>query len=70
MKSFMKTAEEFDSYFDEGGSVLPFADLEKASRSNKVKQATVDIPLGIPEPLCPEAQDTKRVSSLQCTPTT
>ncbi len=52
----MKTAEEFDTYFDEGGSVVPFADLEQASRPNKVKQVNVDFPLWMIEALDKKAR--------------
>lgn len=52
----MKTIEEFDTYFDEGGSVLPFADLEKATRPNKVKQVNVDFPLWMIEALDKKAR--------------
>ncbi|MFI3270546.1 MAG: hypothetical protein R3Y11_00350 [Pseudomonadota bacterium] len=67
---YKMTAEEFDSYFDDGGSVLPFAALEKASRPNKVKQVNVGRSLGIPKSVRPEDLNTKRVSNLQWTPTT
>ncbi len=63
MKFFLKTAEEFDSYFDDGGSVLPFANLEKASRPNKVKQDNEDCPLEGVEYLSTEAREKKQTVS-------
>lgn len=38
-------ATEFDEYFDNGGSVLPFADMSGAERPNlKTKRINVDFP--------------------------
>jgi hypothetical protein len=50
-------ATEFDTYFDEGGSVLPFADISKAERPNqKTKRVNVDFPVWMVEALDKEAQ--------------
>ena len=52
----MKT-KEFDKYFDEGGSVMPFADINKAERPNqKSRRGNVDFPLWMVEALDKEAQ--------------
>lgn len=52
----MKT-KEFDEYFDDGGSVMPFADLSKAERPNlKSKRVNVDFPLWMVEALDKEAE--------------
>ena len=38
-------ANDFDKYFDDGGSVMPFADMSKAERPNvKTKRVNVDFP--------------------------
>jgi len=49
-------ASEFDKKFDEGESVMPYADISKASRPNKVKRVNVDFPLWMVEDLDKEAQ--------------
>lgn len=52
----MKT-KEFDDYFDEGGSVMPFADMSKAERPNmKSKRVNVDFPVWMVEALDKEAE--------------
>lgn len=52
----MKT-KEFDEYFDNGGSVIPFADLSKAERPNQTtKRVNVDFPVWMVESLDREAQ--------------
>ena len=48
---------EFDEYFDNGGSVLPYADLKNAERPNlKTKRVNVDFPAWMVESLDREAQ--------------
>ena len=38
-------ANDFDEYFDDGGSVMPSADMSKAERPNvKTKRVNVDFP--------------------------
>ena len=37
-------ATEFDELFDNGESVIPYADLSNASRPNKVKRVNIDFP--------------------------
>ena len=38
-------ANDFDEYFDDGGSVMPFADMSQAERPNlKTKRVNVDFP--------------------------
>lgn len=52
----MKT-KEFEDYFDEGGSVMPFADMNKAERPNiKSKRVNVDFPVWMVEALDKEAE--------------
>lgn len=52
----MKT-NDFDDYFDAGGSVMPFADMSKAERPNlKTKRVNVDFPAWMVEALDKEAE--------------
>lgn len=49
-------AKEFDDHFDNGGSVMPFADMEKAERPNMVlKRVNVDFPRWMVDALDREA---------------
>jgi len=47
--------EDFDARFDDGESVLPYADMSKASRPNRVKRVNVDFPAWMVEELDREA---------------
>ncbi len=38
-------AKDFDELFDEGASIIPYADMSSATRPNKVKRVNVDFPL-------------------------
>ena len=50
-------ANDFDEYFDDGGSVMPFADMSKAERPNvKTKRVNVDFPAWLGEALDKEAE--------------
>ncbi len=49
-------AKEFDEHFDNGGDIEQFADLEKATRPNKIKRVNVDFPLWMVEALDREAK--------------
>ena len=44
MKAQNINAEEFDTRFDEGESVLLYADMSRATRPNRVKRVNVDFP--------------------------
>lgn len=49
-------ANDFDEYFDDGGSVMPFADMSKAERPNvKTKRVNVDFPAWMVEAMDQEA---------------
>ena len=49
-------ANDFDEYFDDGGSVMPFADMSKAERPNvKTKRVNVDFPAWMVDALDKEA---------------
>ena len=48
-------ANDFEKKFDNGESVVPYADMSKASRPNKVKRVNVDFPLWMLEDLDKEA---------------
>ncbi len=48
-------AKTFDEQFDDGASVMPYADLEKAHRPNKTKRVNVDFPLWMLKALDDEA---------------
>ena len=49
-------ANDFDEYFDDGGSVMPFDDMSKAERPNvKTKRVNVDFPAWMVEALDKEA---------------
>ena len=49
-------ATEFDEHFDNGGSVLPFADMSGAERPNlKSKRVNVDLPAWMVDALDKEA---------------
>ena len=49
-------ANDFDEYFDDGGSVMPYADMSKAERPNvKTKRVNVDFPAWMVEALDKEA---------------
>ncbi len=49
-------AKTFDTQFDEGVSVMPYADLSKAERPNKTKRVNVDFPLWMLNALDSEAE--------------
>ncbi|MDO4768585.1 MAG: hypothetical protein Q4B25_10595 [Pseudomonadota bacterium] len=49
-------AKEFDEYFDNGGDIGTFVDMDKASRPNRVKRVNVDFPLWMIEALDREAR--------------
>lgn len=49
-------AKIFDEHFDNGGSVLPHADLTKAERPNRIKRVNVDFPSWMVEALDKEAK--------------
>lgn len=51
----MKT-KEFEEHFDNGGSVLPFADMSKACRPNHPQRVNIDFPLWMVEALDTEAR--------------
>ena len=38
-------AKDFDELFDKGESVMPYADMSKATRPNATKRVNVDFPL-------------------------
>ncbi len=49
-------ATEFDKHFDNGGSVLPFADMSRAERPNlKSRRVNVDFPAWMVDALDKEA---------------
>ena len=49
-------ATEFDEYFDNGGSALPFADMSRAERPNlKSRRINVDFPAWMVDALDKEA---------------
>lgn len=49
-------ANDFDEYFDDGGSVMPFADMSKAERPNlKASRINAGFPTGMAEALDKEA---------------
>ena len=48
-------ANDFENKFDEGASVIPYADMSKASRPNKAKRVNVDFPSWMLEDLDKEA---------------
>ncbi len=50
------TAEEFDELFDNGESILEYADLSTARRPNKNKRVNVDFPFWLVEALDKEAE--------------
>ena len=48
--------KEFEEHFDNGGSVMPFADMSKAERPNlKTKRVNVDFPAWMVDALDREA---------------
>ena len=47
--------KDFDARFDDGESVLPYADMSRASRPNRVKRVNVDFPAWMVEELDKEA---------------
>lgn len=47
---------EFEEYFDNGGSVMPYADMTQAQRPNKTKRVNVDFPLWMVAALDAEAR--------------
>lgn len=50
-------ANDFDKYFDDGGSVMPFADMSKTERPNvKTKRVNVDFPAWMVKALDKEAE--------------
>lgn len=49
-------AKTFDTQFDDGASVMPVADMAKASRPNKLKRVNVDFPEWMVEALDTEAR--------------
>ncbi len=55
MKEKNITAEEFDRLFDEGESIIPYADMSTACRPNKFKRVNVDFPAWLVKALDKEA---------------
>lgn len=56
MNAEQPTAAEFDRRFDEGESVIPYADLSKAERPNrKMQKVNVDFPAWMVRSLDKEA---------------
>lgn len=49
-------ASDFDKAFDEGASVMPFANMDKAQRPNRSKRVNVDFPQWMVDSLDREAQ--------------
>lgn len=49
-------ATSFDEHFDNGGSVMPHADLSKAERPNRIRRVNVDFPAWMVEALDQEAR--------------
>lgn len=49
-------ATNFEEDFDNGGSVMPHADLSKAERPNRIKRVNVDFPTWMVEALDKEAK--------------
>ena len=49
-------ASDFDKAFDEGASVMPFANMDKAQRPNRSKRVNVDLPQWMVDSLDREAQ--------------
>ena len=49
-------AKEFDEHFDNGGDIEQFAELDKASRPNRVKRVNVDFSLWMVQALDREAR--------------
>ena len=49
-------ASDFDKAFDEGASVIPFANMDKAQRPNRSKRVNVDFPQWMVDSLDREAQ--------------
>ena len=49
-------ATEFDKLFDEGECVVPYADLDKAYRPNKMKRINIDFPAWMVESIDNEAK--------------
>lgn len=49
-------ATEFDELFDNGESVVPYADLSNAFRPNKVKRINIDFPSWMVEEIDSEAK--------------
>lgn len=49
-------ANNFEELFDNGSSVLPYADMTLASRPNKTKRVNVDFPLWMLEALDKKAK--------------
>jgi hypothetical protein len=49
-------ANEFEEKFDKGESVIPYADMAKASRPNTVKRANIDFPAWMINALDDEAK--------------
>lgn len=49
-------ANDFDKQFDEGVSVMPFADMSQAARPNKLKRVNVDFPVWMVDALDNEAR--------------
>lgn len=52
----MNSDTDFDVRFDNGESVMPYADLSKAVRPNKVKRVNVDFPAWMVDALDSEAE--------------
>lgn len=49
-------ATNFDEHFDNGGSVMPYADMTKAERPNRIKRVNVDFPAWMVEALDKESK--------------
>ena len=48
-------ASDFDSQLDDGASVIPHADMDKAERPNKLRRVNVDFPQWMVDSLDKEA---------------
>lgn len=49
-------ASEFHKLFDEGECVIPYAEMDKAYRPNKMKRINIDFPAWMVESIDNEAQ--------------
>lgn len=49
-------ATEFDELFENGESIIPYADTQNAFRPNKMKRINIDFPVWMVEQIDKEAQ--------------